>query len=372
MKIEANREKLWAAFQTAAAVAPGRNTPKPVLQNIKLEARIDRCTLLATDLELGIRVEASDCLVEAPGTVLLPLAKFGAILRESTDETLKLEADGDHLRVRGQRSRFDLPSVNPDEFPAVIGFEEQTYHEVSARLLKELIRRTAFATDNESTRYALGGVLLEMTADNIIAVGTDGRRLAKMAGKSSSVGGHSTAEQATIVPSRAMHVIERTLSESDAEVAIATRDNDILVRTPRAIISARLVEGRFPKWRDVIPKPGRGEAIEMMVGPTYAAVRQAAIATNDDSRGIDFTFGDGRLVLSGNAADVGEAQVELPIGYEGEEIKIMLDPRYVIDFLKVLDSQQSFTFHISSSADPAVCRTEDGFEYVIMPLARDR
>ncbi len=371
MKIQANREKLLATFQTAATVAPARNTTKPVLQNVKLEVTPDHCLLLATDLELGIRAELAEITVETPGTVLLPLAKFGAILRESTDDTLKIEADGDHLRIRGQRSKFDLPSVNPNEFPGILNFTEESYHQVPARVLRELIRRTVFATDNESTRYALGGVLLEMSEDGIVAVGTDGRRLAKMSGKATSVGGHSTGEQNTIVPSRAMSVIERTLTDPDSTVAIATRDNDVLVRTSKAVISARLMEGRFPRWRDVIPKAGKGAAIEMMVGPTYAAVRQAAIATNDDSRGVDFCFGDGRLFLSGQAADVGEAEVDLPIAYEGEEIKIMLDPRFVIDFLKVLEPEQSFSFFISSSSDPAVCRTEDGFEYVIMPLARD-
>ncbi len=372
MKIQANREQLLAAFQTAQAVAPSRNTTTAVLQNVKLEVTPERSTMLATDLELGIRVDVSDVAVETPGTVLLPIAKFGQILRETTDETLHLESDGAQLHVRGQRARFDLPSVNPGEFPSVPGFNEQKYHEIPARLLRELIRRTVFATDNESTRYALGGVLLEMIDDNIVAVGTDGRRLAKMEGKAQCVEGHSTAEQNVIVPTKAMQVIERTLGDPDATIAVAARANDILVRTPKATVSARLVEGRFPKWRDVIPKRGAGQTIEMVVGPVYSAVRQAAIATSDESRGIDFCFGDGRLVLSARATDVGEAQVELPIAYDHEEIKIMLDPRFMIDFFKVLEGEQSFTFSISSSTEPAVCRTEDGYEYVIMPLARDR
>ena len=372
MKIQANREQLLAAFQMAQAVAPGRNTTTAVLQNVKLEVTPEQSTMLATDLELGIRVEVADVAVETPGTVLLPIQKFGQILREPTDETLHLESDGSQLHVRGQRARFDLPSVNPGEFPSVPAFSEEKYHEVPARLLRELIRRTVFATDNESTRYALGGVLLEMVDENVIAVGTDGRRLAKMQGKAQCIEGHSTNEQNTIVPTKAMHVIERSLTDPEAAIAVAARNNDILVRTPRATISAQLVEGRFPKWRDVIPKRGAGHTVEMVVGPVYSAVRQAAIATSDESRGIDFCFGDGRLVLTARASDVGEAQVELPIAYDHEEIKIMLDPRFMIDFFKVLDDQESFAFSISSSNEPAVCRTEDGYEYVIMPLARDR
>ena len=110
-----------------------------------------------------------------------------------------------------------------------------------------MIRRTVFATDNESSRYALGGVLLELGADKIIAVGTDGRRLAKMEGPAKSVGGHQTGDNTTIVPTKAMHLIERALTDADAEVQIAARANDILVKSPRVTIYSRLVEGRFPK-----------------------------------------------------------------------------------------------------------------------------
>ena len=98
-----------------------------------------------------------------------------------------------------------------------------------ARLFRELVRRTLFATDNESSRYALGGVLLEMTDTRITAVATDGRRLAKMEGPATSVGGHQTADMQTIVPSRAMQLMDRALVEPDAQVQLAARANDILV-----------------------------------------------------------------------------------------------------------------------------------------------
>ena len=114
--------------------------------------------------------------------------------------------------MRGERSEFRLASENPDEFPAVASFNEAKYHDIPARLLKEMIRRTIFATDNESTRYALGGVLLEFSANRMTAVATDGRRLAKMDGPAQAIGGHgegAAAKSATIVPTKSMQLIER-------------------------------------------------------------------------------------------------------------------------------------------------------------------
>jgi DNA polymerase-3 subunit beta len=206
----------------------------------------------------------------------------------------------------------------------------------------------------------------------LTAVGTDGRRLAKMEGPAQTVGSPSPFGDVTVVPTRAMQLIERALSEDGSEVQIAVRQNDVLVKNPRGTIYSRLLEGRYPRWRDVFPQRPDATKIDLTVGPVYAAVRQAAIVTSEESRGIDFTFGNGSLVLSGQTAEVGQSRVELPIAYDGPEISITLDPRFVSDFLKVLDAEKAFTVDLQNSDAAAVCSTDDGYGYVIMPLARDR
>jgi DNA polymerase-3 subunit beta len=371
MRLTCDREKMHSAFQSAAAVAPARS-PKPILQNVKLEVRADGGVVLATDLEVGIRVEVPGIEAETPGSVVLPIARFGSILRESSDAKLRLETDGNSVVVRGEHSEFKLPAENPAEFPAVAEFTEQKYSIVPARVLSQIIRRTSFATDNESSRYALGGVLVELAADKITAVGTDGRRLAMMEAAAQSVGGHTTGDNMTIVPARSMHLIEKILTEPDADIHIAVRANEILVRSPHATLYSRLVEGRFPKWRDVFPKRPDAVRIELSVGPLHSAVRQAAIVTSEESRGVDFTFGQGKVVLAGRAPEMGQSRVELPVAYDGPAVSISLDPRFFNDFLKVLEPESTFTLDLKDAESAAVCHTDDGYAYVIMPLARDR
>lgn len=371
MKISCDREQLLHAFQTVASVAPARS-PKPILQNVKLEVTDQAVTLLATDLEVGIRHQVSGVDIQSTGVVILSVTRFGSILRESTDETLHLEGDGQGTTIRGERSQFRLPAENPAEFPQVTGFDVSNYHTVPARLLRELIRRTAFATDNESSRYALGGIKLEVADAHLTAIGTDGRRLAKMTGPVGTTGEALDAAQTTIIPTRAMTLIERAVVPADDEVKIAVNGNEFLVHTERATISARMLEGRFPDWKKVFPESGAGVKLDLAVGATLTAVRQAQIATSDESRGVDFTFGEGMLVLSGKAAEVGQSRVELPIGYDGDELTVTLDPRFVVDFLKVLDADKTFSFEVKDAESAAVCSTDDGYGYVIMPLARDR
>lgn len=371
MKISCDRAQLLAAFSVAASVAPQRS-PKPILQNVRLDVGTGDGVLMATDMEMGVRVDVAGIEIEQPGTTLLPVGRFGPILRESSDAKLRIVTDNQGTTVKGDRSTFKLPAANPEEFPSLASSHEERYHVLPARLFRELVRRTLFATETESSRYALGGVLFEFEKDKITAVGTDGRRLAKMEGPATSHGDHLTTDAMTIVPARALQLMDRGLSDADSEVRITARPNDIVVKAGRVTFFSRLVEGRFPRWRDVFPYRQQAVKIEFAVGPVLSALRQAAVVTSEESRGIDFAFGDGQLVLSGSTAEVGQSRVELPIAYTGPTITVSMDHRYVADFLKVLDPEKTFCLEIESSEAAALFTTEDGYGYVVMPLARDR
>jgi DNA polymerase III subunit beta len=112
--------------------------------------------------------------------------------------------------------------------------------------------------------------------------------------------------------------------------------------------------------------------IDLTVGPFYAAVRQAMIVTSEERRGVNFTFGGGKIVLAGHGAELGESHIELPIAYDGADIVITLDPRFLSDFLKVLGAEQMFSMELRDAEGAALCSTEDGYAYVIMPLAREQ
>ncbi len=370
MKVRCTREPLLAALQSASAVVPSRS-PKPVLTNVKLEASRDAAVLSATDLEVGIRIELEGVEVSAPGAVLLPSGRLTAIVRESSPGTVfDIHADGSAAVVKAPRSEFRLPAEDPLEFPSVATFPSEACFELATPLVRELVRRTVFATDNESSRYALGGVLLELTPTAVTAVGTDGRRLAKMEGPAAVHGG-TVAEGQPIVPARAMQLIERCLGAAELPVQVAVRANEILVRTGGTTVSARLVEGRFPRWRDVFPDRPEAARVQLVAGPLLAAVRQAAIVTSEQSKGVDFSFEQGQLVLAGRSAESGESRVELPIDHAGQPVRIKLDPRFVGDFLRVLDGGTTITVELTDAQSACVCRTEDGYGYVIMPLAAD-
>jgi DNA polymerase-3 subunit beta len=350
MQLTCQRASLTSAFQTVAGVVPSRTT-KDILKNVKLQVSGGKVLLIGTDSEIGLRCEVPEVVADSSGEALLPTARVLAVLRELTDDVVKLEITGDAIWIRCGYSEFRLSAEDPADFPPVATFNDEEYFAMTASVLRQLIRRTIFATDTESTRYALGGIQVELTPERATFAATDSRRLAVISGECKVVGSPTIPAVAPVVPSKAMTLIERSLGDAESEVQIAIHQNDIAVRCGTTTITSQLVQGRFPDWRKV---------------------RQAMIVTSEESRGVDFTFTRGTLRLSSQAADIGQSKVEMPIPYEGEDVKITFDPRYVADFLKSLDTGAQFRFQLISHEDPAVLATDDDYTYVIMPLSRDR
>ncbi|MFP6768549.1 MAG: DNA polymerase III subunit beta [Planctomycetaceae bacterium] len=370
MKLQCHRSSLAASLQIVSGVVPAR-TPKEILRNVKLQVSDGSVTLLATDQEVGIRVELAGVETDSSGEVLLPTTRVSSILRELTDETVNIEVTESSICIQSASSRFSLASEDPDEFPDVASFEGDQYFAIPGAALREGINRTVFSTDQESTRYALGGVLLDPGADRITLAATDSRRLAVAAVPCRSEGIEEPANPAPVVPAKAMRLIERSISDEDEEVQVAINANDILVRCGQSTIYSRLVEGRFPSYAELITTDN-SSIVTVEVDSFHSAVRQAQIVTSEESRGVYFTFGKGQLTLETVAADVGESKIEIPVSFDGEEVAISFDPRFIIDFLKVLKPESTVSLHLVDGESAAVFCTDDGYTYVVMPLSKDR
>lgn len=367
MKATYHREGFLSAVQLASAAVAARDV-KPILRNLKVITEPDRCTLMATDLELGIRLEVRGIRVEEPGEAILPAARTLAILRESTDEELYLDADGDRCLLKGQFNEFEMPSEDPANFPDVPAFAEEKYHELKAGDLREMVRRTIFAAATENPRYAVTGILWELEGDEARLVATDGRRLAVVQGLATGQGGHATKGQTPVVPTKAMALLERNLQDADERVRVSLRPNEVLFKTERAMVYSRLVEGRYPAYREVFPKKPTTK-IPLTAGPFHAAIRQAAIMTDEESKKVVFTFGKKNLTLQASGAETGRSKVEMPLDYDGKSLEIKFDPRFLTDMLRVLEPDAALTLELVDGSSPALLRCGANYSYVVMPLS---
>lgn len=371
MRVLCDREALLTAFGMVIGVVSVRS-PKPILQNVQFIADADDTSvLIGTDLDVGIRYHVRGTKVEKPGVVILPTTQISSILRTGNDAELSIETDRDRLIIRGLHSEFTLPAEDASLFPEVPDFAALSYHIIAAADLKKLIRRTIFATDIESTRYALGGVLVEFTTESIAMVGTDGRRLARMSATAEVENNLPLQGGAQVIPVKALKVIERNLVDDDQPVHLAFQNGTaVLMRSERSVIYSQLVEGRFPRYQDVFPANSEAK-ISLEVGPLRVAVEQSSIVTSEDSRGVDFQFSSGMLRLTSQSAAVGNSLIALPINYDGKTVEITFDPRYLTDALKTLDDTTFITAELIDANNAAVFKTNDGYTYVVMPLTRE-
>lgn len=367
MKAIANREGLLTAFQTVASVVPAR-TPKPILRCARLEVGADGVTTLsATDLELGIRYQVSGLDPQTPGVVVLPAAETISILRELADETVMLEASEHGVRIAGASSRFDLPSEDPLGYPEIPTLSASG-HKLKAAVLTVMIRRTVFAAAPENSRYALHSVLVEFENGNANFVATDGKRLARMPGKVTEGGG--VAGRQWLLPPKALALAQKVLIDPEEEVELILGDNEALFRTAKVTIYTRLVEGRYPNYHDVFPPPATIH-IPLAVSKFYGSIRQAKIVTSDESKGVEFRFRPGMLTLESRGQDSGSAVVQLPVGYDGDDLDVTFDPQLLIDALRILDGEEEIMLDMVDSRRAAVFRGRDQYEYVVMPLTKE-
>lgn len=370
MLVHCQRDGLLSACQLVGAAVAVRTT-KPILTHIKAIAQDDGLTLMGTDLEVGIRYQLRGVKVEQSGEAILSVTKLISILRESGDAEVTIDADERRCSVMTSSSTFKMPSENPADFPDIATFSNVKFHELSAGMLRQMIRRTTFAAGKDNARFAITGILWEVDDGKARLVATDTKRLALATGIADVPADLDLKGQSHLVPTKAMALLERTLADGDDGqlIQVCLRQNDVLFQTEKSLICSRLVEGRYPPWRDIIPKK-HSARISLVVDTFLNAVRQAAIMTDDESKRVIFRFAPGKLTLEAQGATTGESRVEMKLDdYSGPEIVINFDPAFTTEMLRVLDGSQVITLDLLDGQRPALFRVGDDYQYLVMPLA---
>ena len=370
MKVLVNRAALVQALGLAGSVVLTR-TPKPVLTCVKLLAGqkdgVKSLTLIATDMELALQYTLTQVDIAAEGVALIPAGKLSEIVNNSPDDTLTLETAADTTTIKGADAQFKVFGFNAEEFPPISSFEGAPDFTITAGALRQLLDKTRFAAAREMTRYAINGVLFEKKGKKLSLVATDGHRLAHTKDDVASEGRDITA----VVPIKAINLIERLLTDPEQIVALQFKENRLFIQITgeggaAATMSTSLVEGTFPPYNDVIPKDSDKKA-QIDREKFLSAVRRAALLTNEESKGVRLAFGNNTLTITSRAPEMGEAKIDLPVEYNGEPVEIGFNPIYLMDALKVADTQQ-LTFEMKQGNKPGLLKSGTNFQYVVMPV----
>jgi DNA polymerase-3 subunit beta len=365
MKLNFNRAALADALGILTTVVPSR-TPKPILRCVQIVADKKGVRICATDLEVGINYAVSEVKVEEPGEVVVPADRLAAVVRESVDEVLLLQADQGACKIEGADSHFTIYGQEQGQYPTVPTLEAQADIEIALSNLQSGIKQCLFATAKESTRYALNGVLWEIKAKKLSLVATDGRRLARCRVNLASAPSDQVAKAKIIVPAKTMALLDRIGGGEKDVVAVKLVDNQILFGCANVVISSNLVEGNFPKYEDIIPAD-YDKKLTLPTEAVLSAVRRSALLTSEESRGIKLSIGKGNLMFSGRAPETGDAQINMPVDYKGEPIEIGFNPQFLIDALRVIQATE-FELELGQADRPGLIKSGANFLYVLMPI----
>jgi len=365
MKAHFNREGLVEVLGLLSSVVPSR-TPKPILQCVLISAHKKDTRLCATDLEIGINHIFSGVQVDEEGDIAVQADRLNAIVRESTEDVLKVEAAEGVCTVTGTDSKFTIYGQNADQYPTVPVFEGQANLEITLENLQTGIEQCLFSAAKESSRYAINGVLWETKGKKMWLVATDGRRLARCRVNLVSANREQT-QRKVIVPAKTMALLSKVPHHNKESVAAKLVDNQILFRCANVVVSSNLVEGNFPNYEDIIPTDYQ-KKLKLSTAATLSAVRRAALLTSEESRGIKLSINKDSLVFSGRAPETGDARVSMAIEYKGEPIDIGFNPQFLGDALRVIQTPE-FEMELGESDRPGVIKSGTDFLYVLMPIS---
>lgn len=363
MKLRVNRQEMAEALSAVASVA-GVRTPKEILKCAHVEAHSDVLLLSATDLEVSLRCAVTQVEVEEPGDTVVVADTLARIVRECTDEVLSIETGENLLHVRGAGSHFQIRTQAPAEFPAIPELDGDSDFTVEHPVLHRLVDLTVFAAARESTRYAINGVLWEVEGNKLTLAATDGRRLALAHGQLAER--KATETLRSIIPAKALSLFSRLPVEAEAQVGVKITSNQVVLKMGRAMVSSSLVEGQFPKYQDVVPTDCDCVA-ELNTAEFHGALKRAALLTNEESKGVRFSFSEGTLKLSSRAPEQGEAEIVMPVVYKAEAVEIGFNPVFILEMLRVAHAEE-ITFAFKEANRPGVIRLGDDYVYVVMPV----
>lgn len=379
MKLQINRDHFSSALQLVSSVVGTRKT-MPILQNVLLEAKGEALHLTTTNLDLGIRC-AVKANVESEGTVTLPVKDLARIVRELADIEVNLDTSGGtKATITTRGSVFNVVGMDSKEFPPLPELTESREFAISRTKLSSMLKSISYAQSINEERYMLKGVFFQLSESELSLVATDGRRLAVTSENSSNFDG-LTGE--FILPSMTVAELEKLpkigdhigVSFTDRQAAfhmqVSGDQEENLGYVDSIQLVSKVVEGKYPNFKQVIPKDDFNEAIierELM----QECVHRAALVSEEK---VTLRIKSGEMEITGQSV-MGDACESMNIDYSGQDSIVSFNPRFLLDPLKSL-TLDKVVFEFRDDMSPGVFKVNPSkeesvnFLCVVMPIRTD-
>lgn len=364
MKFTCAQSDLANAINTVQKAVSTKST-HPILKGILIEASQHTIKLTGNDLSIGI-----ECYFEAqvsePGNIVVSSRLFGEIIRKLPDAEIHIQVDANNqVFIQCEKSRFNLLGQAANEFPELPELGNTEVCDLDCDLFKNMIRQTLFATSQDESRPILTGCLIEIEGGKMTMVAIDGYRLAL---RTASVNPNSVGR--AVIPNKTLSEVSKIISAmtSEDQIRLAFTDKHILFEVGAVKIVSRLLEGEFIKYAQIIPKDNKSLVVVNTSDILNSIERASLLARESKNSSIKLSVKNQVLSISSNV-EVGSAIEEVEIELEGSELEIGFNPKYLVDALKVMDSEQ-IVMEFSTSVSPCIMKPadQDSYTYLVLPV----
>ncbi len=367
MEFKIVQEEFVKGLYRAQSVVEKKGT-MPILLNVLIEAQNSGISITATDLEIGIKgIHPAE--VSNNGKTTVSAKKLYEVIKELPEKTISLRLKDNHwVEIKSGKSTFNIMGISADSFPALPGYEEGGFTAVEKKVLKEMVEKTLFAVSTDESRYNLNGVFFvkKEGEKEFRMVATDGYRLSLIdRSLAAELGG---LESGVLLPKKGLVEMNKILEEEGESVEIKLKANNFIIKKSPVVMIMRLLDAEFPDYRQVIPTNPKRH-IRMKRNQILESLKRVSILSSEKTRGVKFQFAKDVLELSSYNPEFGEAKEELAVDYEGENILVGFNSRFVLEVLNILKSEDVI-FDIEDGVSPAIIRPADDEKHtcVIMPM----
>ncbi len=364
MQIKINRETLLKPLTNVTSIVERRHT-LPILSNLLLEAKNNNIQLTATDLEMQISLNI-DSPLDGELSTTLSAKKFLDICRSLPDSIdIDMVSTDSRMTVKAGKSRFNLQTLPAADYPVMTKVSGGAISiKVSQLEFKRLLKQVEFAMAQQDIRYYLNGLLLEVNENKLNLVGTDGHRLSF----TSTTLNQSYEKADVILPRKTVIELIKLLNDSDEEVHIEITAGQVNFAFNDIRLISKVIDGKFPDYNRVIPAEHKN-AFTVNRLAVLTAMQRASILSNEKYRGIRMVLSDNNLKLISTNTEQEEAEEELEIIYDQEDMDIGFNVTYLIDVLNNMQQENiKFSFADANSSCLITVPDDNDYKYVVMPM----
>ena len=360
MQFTLPKTPLLNGLQAVQNVVSNRPT-NPILTNTLLEAKDGKLTLTCSDLDLTIRCTVDADVADA-GATTLPVKRLAGIVRELPEGPVTFNVKEAGAEIKCAASRFRLNCMDAASYPPIPAVDDAIAYTIDKLVFADMLKKTCYAASNDDSRPALNGVLLSFDEEKLTCVATDGRRLALI---EHPVEFPAENRRDVILPRRAVNELIRVLA-GEGSLRISVRENQAVFSFDNMVFHTKLIEGAFPNYRQVITQNHPNHVV-VVREELIAVLRRVTLFTTEKSNSMRLTFENNLLDVTASSPEVGEAEEQMGIKYDGPKVSAIYNPDFMLEPLRALTSDDVF-IELNNDQSPCLIKCDQPFLYVLMPL----